>query len=430
MSNTLIRVGLAAFLLGAVGFAAVPYATSYVSQSAIVNAPLVSVTAPYNGSIEQASKAVTQPVAVGDTLFVIKNSTSQRSELRSLQVALNSLSGDISGIEKQKRDLLTLSETLVKRRDARVLSRQQWFVPRLAEADANIIRAKSNLAREQERADRVQAQSDRGIVPDREVNTATADLAAARADLLEMTAIFNRLKVEEGTLNAEMGVDLNSNALEQIEYRLDEISVRLADLDARLLGLQAHRAALKTQISSTSIDAMRQETFQPKAASAGIVWNTSPKAGASVYAGEQIAQVLDCSRRFLEVELPERHFEKVTTGTQAWVQFKGSKEKFSGNVIVAYGSGAKPNRAMEAASARLEASDGLRVLVGLPQVDISDDAVRRSFCDVGRSAEVNFELADESWISRVVSLFKSDDPASVAEDAVQPDPAKAMIGRK
>ena len=57
-----------------------------------------------------------------------------------------------------------------------------------------------------------------------------------------------------------------------------------------------------------------------------------------------------------------------------------------------YGSGARPNRNMQAAQQRIETPTGLRVIVVMGKVDVSDPAVAKGFCDVGRAAEVHFAM--------------------------------------
>ena len=406
MSATVLRVLVALILLTVVGFSVVPYATSYVSTSAVVNAPLINISSPFDGVILTQTRAVSMPVKNGDTLFVLENSRSQRGNLQNVQTSLGSLSGEIVGMEKQTRDLTKLRETLIARRDALVAARVAWFVPRLAEATANITRANINFQEAERNAERIVKLVERGAVTQSNALDASVDLSKAVAELAQQQAAFDQLVVERDTLDGEMGVDLTSSAFEQIEYRLDEITIRLADLEARLLERYAQRAGIKTQISSMVIEAQRQESFSPHVTTSGIIWEASAAEGTTVVTGERVATVLDCSLRFLEVELPERNFENVPTGTLATVQLKGSSVKFSAEVLAAYGSGARPNTDMQAARERIETRNGFRVIVGLGSVNVDDTTAAGSFCDVGRTAEVRFDLAEDNLISRGLRFFE------------------------
>jgi multidrug resistance efflux pump len=419
MPITLLRVLIAIILLVVVGFTVAPYATSYVSTAAVVNAPLISISAPFSGIIVQPTKPVSAIVETGETLIELHNSRSQRGTLQTVQTALGSLSGEIVGLEMQTSDLTQLRAGLIARRDALVAARTAWFIPRLAEATANINRANIAFLKAQRNAQRIDKLVKSGSVTQTNAFDADADLSAATADLAQQQAAFDQLQIERDTLNGEMGIDLTSNGFEQIEYRLNEIDVRLADINARLLERQAQRSGLKNQITTLGLEALRQERFSPDVTTSGIIWEASAREGATVAVGQNIAMVLDCSRRFLEVQLPERHFENIPTGTTATVQLKGSAERFKAEVLAAYGSGARPNREMQAASPRIKTKDGFRVIVGLGGADLKDSIAAGSFCDVGRTADVRFELHQDSFLSRVSRLFEGlggNDPTSAAPD--------------
>ena len=407
MSFTFLRIFSAVALLAIVGLSLVPYATSYVSSSAVVNAPLVVISAPFSGVIEASTRDVSEPVSEGETLFILKNSQSQRAELQSRQTSLGSLSGEIAGIEQQLRDLLIMSDQLNERRQVQVEARMDWFLPRVAEANANIKRSNANLEKSQRNAARIALLLARGSATEIDLINAETELAVAEADLSQQHALRDRLQFERDMLGSDIGIDLSSSGIEQIDYRLEDLKVRVAELNARLAERQAQHIGLSNQISALEHEASRQENFGPTASTFGVIWEASAKSGAPVASGQQIAKVLDCSRRFLEVELPERHFENVPAGTPATVMLKGSEETFSANVIAAYGSGARPNREAQAASPRIEAHGGLRVIVGIGPADVHDSAVARSFCDIGRTAEVHFDLPEDSLGSRLARFFES-----------------------
>lgn len=411
MKFTILRMSLAIVLLAAAATSVMPHLTSYVSTSAVVNAPLVSVSAPFNGALVRQSPLIARPVEEGDTLFALRNSEGHSANTDAIRAEISAVSGQIVGLQQQMRALERLAEQLTRRRDAKIEARRAWFEPRIEEAQWDVEKAEAARAQAEQTRDRMMTLSEKGSVSRMDMIQATAEFEMAVADLAKRRAVLSRLEVEEATLDGELGVDLASSDFEQIEYRIDEITVRMADLDARLLGLQTRRASLKTQESSAARETVRRETFSPTAPISGVIWNASGVVGSSVSEGEQVVQILKCSRRFLEVILPERHFEKVQAGTKAWVKLRGSSEVFEAEVAASYGSGARPNRAMQAASPRISAEDGVRVIVVIGEADISSYTVQRSFCDVGRAAEVRFKM-DESFIGhaldRVAGWFVGD----------------------
>lgn len=406
MSVKFLRIAAAVVLLGAAGFSVAPYATSYVSISALVNAPIVSIDAPFDGVIDVPSKGVVQRVSVDESLFTMDHGRVFKSELRALRGTLNGITGEIVGLKKQSRDLDNLRVDLLARRDAQVAARIEWFDHRLSEARAGVQKAQSAVDAAKEKMDRITNLATRGMTPKSDQLDAEGLFAAAEADLLQMQATLSRLQVERDSINAGTGIDLSSDDMDQVTYRLDEITVRQADIAARLLQLQARSAGLQTEVQGLSVEMAVQNTYSPKAMTSGIIWEASGPSQSTVIAGEPVMQILNCKQRFLEVELPERHFENIHPGNMATVTLKGSDEAFKARIAAVYGSGARPNQTMKAASPRISLNGGLRVIVVIGGVDITDDRVARSFCDVGRSAEVLFDLPKDSIISRTARFIR------------------------
>lgn len=406
MSARFLRITTAVALLAAAGFSVAPYATSYVSISAIVNARIVSVEAPFDGVIRTPSKGVVQKVLEGEELFSIENSRFFGSELRSLKSNLRSVEGEISGLRAQKDSFETLRVDLLERKNAQVSARMSWFEHRLAEASFSVQKAQVDVDTKKEKMDRITGLASRGMTPKMEQVDAEGEYNIALAALEEEQATLERLRVERSTINEEFGVDLYSNDMEQSMYRLDEISVREADIEARLLQLEARRSGLINEIEGLSSEIEEQNSFTPLSTVSGVVWEASGRTDTSVQRGQSVVQILDCGLRFVEVELPEKHFENVHPGDFATVTLKGSDEYFKARIAAIYGSGALPNQSMKAASPRISLDGGLRVIVVIDAADIEDERVARSFCDVGRSAEVYFDLPANSFWSKVSDFFE------------------------
>lgn len=407
MSAQFLRISAAFVLLGAAAFSVAPSFTSYVSLSAVVNARIVSIEAPFDGVIESPSKGVVQRVREGEELFSLDNNRYYGSEIRSLKSNLETVKGEISGLNTQREALEALRFELLRRKDAQVAARIKWFEQRLLEAASMVEKAQALVDTKKEKMDRIVSLASRGMTPKIEEIDAESEYETALSDLENAQATFKRLQVEQDTIDADFGVDLSSNDMEQIMYRLDEIVVREADIDARLLQLEARRSGIVTEIEGLSAEINEQNSFKPISTVSGVVWEASARAQSSIIRGQSVMQILDCGLRFVEVELPEKHFENVHPGDLATVTLKGSDDLFKARIAAVYGSGALPNQSMKAASPRISLNGGLRVIVVIGAADIEDERVTRTFCDVGRSAEVYFDLPADSFWSRATEAFVS-----------------------
>lgn len=428
MSSVFVRISAATILLAVVGTSLVPYATGFVATSAVVNAPVVAVRAPFDGSIVTPSGDFATPVIAADQLIEMRNSINQFGQTLELRTTRDALVGEIKGIETQLQTYQDLTVSLTARKQAEISSRLAWFTFRLNEVAAQITLADATLVIATETHSRIARLSDRGLINIEELTDAQNDLAAAMGERATLQAVSERLIAERDVLAAAIGVDLISTNLEQINGRLDQVVMQTADLNARLLERRSLQLGLDNQIRALMAEANQQESFTPAASVDGLIWQASAKTGASVTAGETIMAVLDCSRRFLEVTLPERHFDEITTGTTAKVRLVGSLETFDAAVIAAYGSGARSNSDARAARTRIEATDGFLVIVSLDEVDVTDKDVAESFCDVGRTADVHFEFSNGSLISSVKETLERFFPWQNAEPSTNTEDLALRIG--
>lgn len=407
MSVQFLRISAAFVLLGAAAFSVAPSFTSYVSLSAVVNARIVSVEAPFDGVIETPSKGAVQRIREGEELFSLENNRYYGSEIRSLNSNLEAVEGEILGLNTQRASLETLRLELLKRKDAQVSARMKWFDQRLLEAAAVVEKVQSLATTKKEKMDRIVSLAARGMTPKIEQIDAESEYQSALFDLENAKATLKRLEVEKETMDAHFGVDLSSNDMEQIMYRLDEIVVREADIGSRLLQLEARRSGLVAEIEGLSSEIREQNSFTPLSTVSGVVWEASEHSQSTVIRGQSVVQILDCGLRFVEVELPEKYFENVHPGDMATVTLKGSEEYFKARIAAVYGSGALPNQSMKAANPRISLNGGLRVIVVIDPADIEDERVIRTFCDVGRSAEVFFDLPADSFWTRTKDVLAS-----------------------
>ena len=406
MPLTVLRVSAAAVLVASVATAVVPHLTDYISTNAIVNAPLVSVNAPFDGVVDMPSLGPARAVRKGDVIVELREDRNQSSGVRALNSEVETISGEIMALQMQRNRLRVLSEDLEARRVSQIEARVAWYEVRLQEAQADVASAESAVSRAEAIANRAERLQERGNIAESDVIEAQADLAEARAALARQQAVISRMEIEREYLAGGDVIDLSTNDIERVDYRIDELAVRDADLDAQLLSRQTRLAALKREIDALQVEKLRNERFRPVAAAEGVIWESSGQKTAAVAIGEQVVQMLDCSRRFLEFILPERYFEAITPGTPVSVQLKGSDETFEAEISAVYGGGARPNLKMQAAQPRLDNREGLRVIVRMPAVDVSQVTVARGFCDVGRSAEVRFRGKSETLVAGILDRVK------------------------
>lgn len=437
-----LRLVSAGLLLAAAGSILLPRATNYVSTSAVVNAPLITVRSPFDGRIAKASPEVAHAVDADAALLRIDGDRTDRSRLTGLLAEETSLLRAQTSLSRERDTLAALAEALGRRdREHRQL-RARLLHARLTGLKAE---HRGALAERREIADRIartRSLAAKGNATGAMVERESAELAIRTAEADRLQAAADALRISLAALAEGYVVQETGSDASYAQQRLDEIAIRRADLETEIARTEAHRGALGEQIAMARIDLAANRTFLPEAATDAVVWRASAAVGNEVIAGDEILKLVDCGRRFVEVAISESHFETIVPGTPAYVRLRGSAEPFQARVEAVKGAGAKSDYAELSSEPPFVPEGQLRVFVGLDPADLDGadaERIAAAFCDVGRTAEVRFarSVADDLRLFgvRLPFLDRSGDaprlfglrlPFGGPKDAGPPDATRAM----
>lgn len=390
---------------GAVLWATAPFATSYVSSQAVVNAPLDTVLSPIDGRIFQRSPAVGAEVEPGQQLVIVEAGVRDRRYLEELQAQLDQTAARLAAIDAEIAELTALrriTEGRVGTYRKRMLERLDAEAREITAAISAAVAARTTTAADRRRAG---ALARHGYVSTARLETVDTMHTESVAEVQRLRARLAQVEVEIAAAGAGVFVRAGWNDVPYSQQRLDEIRLRLASLAGRRQRVEAERASLKERFVAERRRIADHDVFRPLASTAAVVWTDSGERGDTVMVGDLLMQTVDCDERFIELTLPERHFGAIAPGELAWVRLKGSDAEFKAPVSAVLGAGATFDHRHLAADIPEAKVGYLRVLVSL-----RDTAIERNqgaFCHVGRTAEVRIERPEidplESTVRRFVS---------------------------
>lgn len=365
-------------LIGAGGlWAFAPYVLMDVATQAAVNAPLVRVSAPADGtvgSLPAVGEAIdgNQPLKLVDVAIdagALGQASAEAARADSLAILLRRQIAEIARDEARLSRRADVFETAARARlaadvtGARALAHS--YTSQVTEADAALERAERLLAS--------------GFVTPAAVDKARAGRERARADCRAAQARAAAAGAESRA--AASGVMLADGANDQpySAQQLDRLGLERRQLEARLLEAEALAAAERQRIADA------QARAEPKLPAGLLVWRVWASPGAAVTAGAGLMDLADCRRRFVEMALPERRAAAVRPGDTARVRLVGTDTWMEGRVTRVTGSAAVADESFRAArpQARAEGRE-ISVEVSLPPAP----AVAARGCDIGRLAEV------------------------------------------
>ncbi|MBS0125366.1 HlyD family efflux transporter periplasmic adaptor subunit [Thetidibacter halocola] len=395
-----LRLAVGLLVLSGAAITTAPHVLNTISESAVINAPVLSVKAPFDGVLIAGDRRRGDPIAPGQTMVSIAASRIQRAELERLKAREATLTEHVLALSAEILRLEALDVSLADRSeqirriafDVLVLERDA-LLGRVGAAD----RRAANLAAEADRFERLEQVG--AVAGNRagDIRTEAAIAADERRALgAELARAERQIRAVEGGALPAFGSEDGAYA----QQRRDEVAIRLADLQTRRAIAAAEQRSTGAELAALGAMLTEEERFAPVAEAGGLAWTPSPSANSPVASGDEIMQVLDCSRRFLEVQIPESHFEHVHPGDTAQVRLKGAQTVFPAEVEAVLGAGALTETGRLAAQPPRTEIGRLTVVLRLPPADVTDPVIAGRFCNVGRTAQVRFEREGAMSVAR------------------------------
>ena len=327
-----MRIGAAIVLSGTVIWATAPYATSYVSSQAVVNAPLNTVLSPMEGHITQRSPAAGAGIVPGTPLLTVVVEERNRRYLTELRARIALLDESLGSIDAEIAKLTALAEVMTTRIHNYRERTLESLAAETREAEAALSAAQAGRDNAEGILKRAEALVSQGHATAMRVEADAAARTGAVAEVSRLVARLDRVGIEIAAVEAGVFVQDGWNDVPYSQQRIDGIDLSLAALATERRRIAGERTAIRSQITVEQQLIAERETFIPIAPSAGVIWKQSGAIGETVVPGDVLVQMVDCDARFLEVTLAERHFGSIVPGDLAWVRLKGGSEAVAARV--------------------------------------------------------------------------------------------------
>jgi multidrug resistance efflux pump len=382
-----LRVAVAISFAATGLWAFTPYVLNEVGGEAYVNAPLTRVTSPIAGVAGGDLPAIGSYVATAKRLRVVTSRSVDETELGGLMGQQAALSAALALADRQLSELSAMDSRLKLRaeRYGRAEGKRlaDWAIA--AGADTQACRAEADEAQNQ--AARVAALAVKGYAAKATVDRAEAALAGARARCAGLTARASASAQE--AMAARAGVYLGNGTADTpyAEQQRDRLLLRRQELESVAVDAQARLEELARRVERERHRLAQAAAYDVTLPAASIVWQVGTSPGSSVVPGSSLIDLADCTRRFVDVTLPERRIEALVPGQAVKVRLIGAGSWQTGHVVRVSGAAARRDVAMVAASESDHDPRALTVEVSLPPAPRAAVARR---CDIGRLAEVRF----------------------------------------
>ena len=330
-----------------------------VTSVAVVNARLVQVRAPIDGTTTTLTADLGDTVEAGRPLLEVSNPRVDTSHLATLKTQAADLAA-------HRARLARVLAEVTAARDASRAETGRYREVVLTGLHTSVVQARASMGAAQAAYDaaikRMATLRDlarRMVATGTEVDDAFERESVLRRRLEMEQAAWAKLHSEEQAARRGVFLQHESPASKQ---RDEELTLRSAELRAELHETDLRLAAATAEVRAEDGRLARLARTAAPCPVDGLVWTRRAAHGQVVRHNELIYEVADRRSMLVEALLPQRHFSSIGAGARAVITLTGGRTLTGRVRAVRAPAGAEPSYAVNLADADLKQ---IRVIIAL-----------------------------------------------------------------
>ncbi|WP_439399587.1 HlyD family secretion protein [Bradyrhizobium sp. PMVTL-01] len=311
-SSLLIAGVLSVLLVSAV----VPPIIADQSDRAVVNAPLTLLTAPIDGEIGSLSKQIGNAVEPGNSLALISNARVDKSALIALEQKTSDARAKLEATKQKKISDKAYVKALNSEIDGQTAMLQAQFQSQIVALRAKVAESDSLSQAKKSLVDRQSTLVARNAASMDMLNPTKAQYSAAlhNADVDRAKLNQKIAQLESLQKGIYVGDDLVSTGT-LIQKRRD------IELDATRMEIEENELSAALRDQQALVDRERQRIASLSGADVvistpGTILTMGVTPGRRVTAGDALASLVDCNKRFVVAIFSYRQAESMKVGTR------------------------------------------------------------------------------------------------------------------
>jgi len=382
-----IKTAVLLAVLIALGWAPLQRLWQASSAEASVNARVITLRSPIDGTLSLTGNPVQVGAAVtaAESLAKIDNPRADRTRLDDLTSNIADLKLETESLDTRITELTAHAAQLKEQRDAFQAGRVEQLEAQMKEYRADITAAKAEQTEAAAMLARTKRLLERGFQSHASYDTAVMkeEVAASRIVSLEQQLIGTRVELEAARKGLFVGDSYND--IPRTAQRLDEITQELVGLRADRQVKQGRLAILETELARAQAryDALSSATIAVPAT--GRVWEVLTANHEVVSQGQPLFKLLDCGGALVTATVSESTYNALKLGQPATFHLRGDSAELPGHIVALNGLADVPSN--------LALGDGVfsrepyHVSVAVPGLADKPD------CYFGRTGKVTFDTS-------------------------------------
>ncbi len=311
-----------------------PALWNITSSHAVVNARIMILHSPIEGTIEAPPPAVGKAVEAGSVLVEIHNPLVDNSRCEELKTEAASLDERVAALKRQHAVLGSLKESLADSTRRYQEAAVRRLETQIAEAKSTAAAAEAFLKQRRYKKDQMT-----GLLGDKgatqaEVVTARLAAEAAQNKVDQANLTVRRLsdQLEAVRQGNYIGSGDGRNDVPYSMQRMHEVDIHQQEIQAKIQEFAARANQVQKQLRIESERLERQGCCRLKAPLDGIVWRRPLAGGSTVTRQTPVLELLDASDIFVDALVGEKYFGEIHPGDKVAIKLIGSHAEVAGTV--------------------------------------------------------------------------------------------------
>ncbi|MBM3468631.1 MAG: HlyD family efflux transporter periplasmic adaptor subunit [Alphaproteobacteria bacterium] len=387
------RIGFAATLVLIISFIYLPHLFYTYSITAIVSAPVISVTSPIDGVLKDSPPVMGTEMKSGDLIGVVENPRFDRKGLDDMITEMQGIQEKISAMREEKNKLEAVKVDLIKSYKSYTDSLKERLKIDIERAKENLKKDSDTISESKAAFLRKSKLYKKGVVAENQADSAYFNAERATKSGEQSKLDIERLQAQLSAL--ESGIFINVDGRTEVPYqeqRIHEVRMRQHDLDTKIREFTIREASLKRSVDLEEARYEKMSKATIKSPFLSVVWRVFGSKGNHVDTTRPILELVDCSNVFVDTSIHERYFNKVKPGDAATIRLVGDSRTLKGKVLkVRGGSLSESSTAFLAGATQVLRPHEMQVMIGVDAKEIEKHGTTGDFCFMGRTGEVSFD---------------------------------------
>ena len=369
------------------------------SSNAIVSAYVLDIRTPIEGTVSALPHTPGAMVARGALLGHMENPLADHQHLDNLRTLEDVAQSTAQADAAEALALAGQQRALLSRAAAHSGAVTARLTLSVAEQQSTLEASESRLHQASTELDRGRKLHDAGILPTADFDKLVSNEAIARHELEAGRSTLASLR--EQTVAAGHGLLAEPGTNNDVAYsrqRADELAIKLAETQRSLAASRAQAAEAHAAVLAEAARMASLQATDLRSPIAGQVWQIEAIDGEIAALDTPVLSLVDCSRQFLLVEVPQDRLPDIAIGGTAQFKLTGESVERTGIVESATGDPQKESNHKFAAFPIQDTAEQLATV----RVALAEPV---NTCAVGRTARVLLPTQPTNRLTRTLRQY-------------------------